>query len=310
VSLLAAGGTGAALARWATRPIDDVRRAATQLGAGDLSARAAVDSGPPEVRELAASFNRTAARLEELVTAQEQFVADASHQLRTPLAALRLRIERVQEDSAAQQGLLEELGAGDDHLGRDLAAALDETDRLARLVDGLLLLARAERGDPLAERAPIPLASVLAERRSHWEALAVPREVEIVTEPSDVSVLATRDRLTQILDNLVTNALDASPEGSRIRVSGRAAGGSNAGDAVEIHVVDQGPGMTSADREHAFDRFWRSEREPRSATEALGGSGLGLSIVRKLARADGGEVELRPAPGGGLDAVVVLPAAP
>ncbi len=313
VSLLAAAGIGVALARWVARPLEQVREAATALGAGDLAARSPEDAGPPEVRELASSFNRTADRLEDLVTAQDQFVADASHQLRTPLAALRLRLENVQERVSAQQGLLEELGANDPDLTRDLDAALGESDRLARLVEGLLLLARAERSDTAADREVLPLDSVLAERAELWVTLAAPRQVELVVRGDGLVVLAHRDRLSQVLDNLVANALDASPAGARIHVFARTegAGGSAVrADRVEIHVTDQGPGMTEEQRAHAFDRFWRSERDGRQRANSLGGSGLGLSIVRKLARADGGDVALNEAPSGGLDAVLFLDRAP
>lgn len=312
VSLIAASGVGVALARWVARPLSEVREAATRLGAGDLGARAPVDAGPPEVRDLAVSFNRTADQLEELVTAQDQFVADASHQLRTPLAALRLRLENVQQEAVAQQGVLSELGAESEVIERDLDAALAETDRLARLVDGLLLLARTERGDTLADRAVVPLASVFDERRDGWDALAAPREVEILCNAADLTVLATRDRLSQILDNLVSNALDASPPGTRVHVFAKLAADAFVVDGtealVEVHVTDQGPGMPEEQRTHAFDRFWRSEAAGRGRSGSLGGTGLGLSIVRKLARADGGEVRLHEAPSGGLDAVLYLAA--
>ena len=132
VTLAVAGGLGILLARWVTRPIADLRDAAMQIGDGDLEARADQNSGPPEVRDLAEAFNTTALRLEQLVTAQEHFVADASHQLRTPLTALRLRLEMLQDENGPDAA-------------EDLDAARSEVQRLSRLVDGLLELARAER---------------------------------------------------------------------------------------------------------------------------------------------------------------------
>ena len=133
VSLAAAALLAVVLSRWVARPLDEVRGAAGRLGSGDLGSRAPTDTGPPEVRELASSFNDMAGRLEQLVDAQESFVADASHQLRTPLTALRLRLENLEQE------------VDDPEAADDLAAARDEMRRLSRLVDGLLALARADR---------------------------------------------------------------------------------------------------------------------------------------------------------------------
>lgn len=340
VSLLAATAIGVALARWVARPLREVQDAATGFGAGDLTVRAPTDAGPPEVRRLAASFNDTASRLQQTVTAREQFVADASHQLRTPLAALRLRLENVQQENAAQQGLLAEVGADTDFVGQDLDAALDETDRLTRIVDGLLALARADRTDVTGSAEPIYLAALLDERVAAWDELARERDVQVHAEVTDRRVLATRDRLTQVLDNLIANAVDVSPAGSavwlRVTDEARTADGAAPGGAgldpatpdgatpdgarpetlggapepwIAVHVIDQGPGMTAEQRARAFDRLWRADTAGASHASPLGGSGLGLAIVHKLAQADGGEVELRAAPEGGLDAVVLLPRA-
>ncbi len=340
VSLVAAAAVGIALARWVARPLEQVRTAATDFGHGDLAARAPTEAGPPEVRELAEAFNATAARLEHLVSAQEQFVADASHQLRTPLTALRLRIENLQEENLVQQSALAEHGATNPRMAQDLEASLAETRRLSRLVDGLLALARADRADPAAGAEVVDVDQVIDERASVWEPVASERGVRLSVEPAGFRIRATPDRLTQILDNLLANALEASPAGSTITLSSELAGPGTAADrptgadhgdrgdplgrspAVAIHITDQGPGMTEHQRDRAFDRFWRA---PTAATapvgsspvpagaaapDVLGGSGLGLSIVRQLARADGGDVELHAAAGGGLDAVVHLPHLP
>jgi signal transduction histidine kinase len=219
VSLLAAAALGVALARWVARPLRQVQDAATEFGAGNLDVRGPTDDGPPEVRRLATSFNATASQLQQTVTAREQFVADASHQLRTPLAALRLRLENVQEENAAQQGLLAEVGADTAFLAEDLDAALAETDRLTRIVDGLLALARAERADPASTSEPIYLAALLDERVATWEPLAREREVEVESDVTDLRVQATRDRLTQVLDNLLANAIEVAPAGSTVRIT-------------------------------------------------------------------------------------------
>jgi len=280
---------GLRFASWTTRPLRAVEEAAERLGAGDLTSRAPVPDGPPELRALALSFNRTAARLGGLVDSQRAFVADASHQLRTPLTALRLRLEN-----------LEHLDSGDGP-DRDAArvddveAARAEVERLSRLVDGLLALARAE------ERAAAPeaveVAPVIAGRREAWAALASEAGVGITGESEPgLLVLATPGNPEQVLDNLISNALAVAPAGSEVSVTAR---GAAAG--VEVVVADRGPGMTAEQRSRAFDRFWRG-RAPRT-----GGSGLGLAIVARLVESDGGEVRLDERAGGGAEVVVRWP---
>ncbi len=295
VSLAAAAAVGIALARWVSRPLEQVRTAATRFGHGDLTARAPTDAGPPEVQELATEFNTTAARLEHLVNAQEQFVADASHQLRTPLTALRLRIENLQEENAAQQHVLATTGDASPVMAQDLEATLAETGRLSRLVDGLLTLARADRADPAAAAEPVDIDQALDERAAMWDAVAGTRGVTIAVEPSGFRARATPDRLTQILDNLLANAIEVAPAGTTITMSselgsGRAGAPMGAGaddphhDAppsargrtstrpareggatmVAIHVTDAGPGMSAEQQGRAFDRFWRAPGAPRA----------------------------------------------
>lgn len=171
--------------------------------------------------------------------------------------------------------------------------------RLSRTVAGLLTLARADRGS--GEVGPLDVAAVLHERRTAWLPLAAERVVSlrVATAGGLPPALATADRLGQILDNLLANALEAAPAGTEVVLAAEADG-----ERLAVHVLDQGPGMTAAERERAFDRFWRGGAGTRAAS--LGGTGLGLAIVRKLALADGAEVALGAAPGGGLDAVVRL----
>ncbi len=275
------------LARSVSRPLRELERAAARVGRGRLAARAPVPATPREVHALATTFNEMAVKLENLIDAQQRFVADASHQLRTPLAALRLRLENLKPELPP--------GAED-----DLDGAIAESSRLSRLVDGLLALASAER----AGSAPqvVDLASVVAERHAAWSDLAEEHGVRLqVGVPDVLPALVTPGRLDQVLDNLLANALDASPPGGQITVTrGRA------GDRVELHVTDQGPGLSAKDRERAFDRFWQG---PTGGDGRRGGFGLGLAIVRQLLLADGGSIDLRPAAGGGLDVVVRVQAA-
>ena len=268
VVLAAAALVGLFTARLVTRPLRGLEVAAAAVGGGDLGARAPEDDGPGEVRSLARAFNETVSKLGTLLRSQEEFVADASHELRTPLTALRLRIETGDLDGA----------------GREAA-------RLSELVESLLALARADAAP--ADR--VDVSSAVRERVETWRPLADERRVTLLADVDGaVHARVARARLTQAIDNLVSNALEVTPAGSSIVLTVAAIRGS-----VEVHVVDQGPGLTPEERTRAFDRFWRSR-------PAGGGSGLGLAIVRKLVEADSGAVELREASGGGVDAVIRL----
>jgi signal transduction histidine kinase len=269
------------LTRSVVGPLRELEATASRLGQGDLGARARVPAGPPEARTLAEVLNTSAQKLERLVGSQRVFVADASHQLRTPLAALRLRLENLEADvpAAARE---------------DLDGAIAEVWRLSRLVDGLLTVARAEQAGPA--RQAVDLQAIVAERHASWIALAEEHTVRLEAwVQTPLLVLATPGHLEQVLDNLIANALEVSPPGGTIKVSAR-----HVGEVAELHVVDQGPGMSAEQRARAFDRFWQG------GASGGGGSGLGLAIVRELVMADGGTVELRPAPGNGLDATVRL----
>lgn len=282
IAALALGAAVAiALARWVGRPVNGLRRVATEMGSGNLAVRAA-ELGPPEVRELAADFNQMAERIGDLLDTQQAMTSDVSHQLRTPLAALRLRLENMSAEAPpALQG--------------DLAATLDEINRLSRLADGLLAVARAENEAPAPE--PIAVAAVVAERVALWRDLANERDVQLVDHSTPVSAMAGPGHLEQILDNLLANALDAVPGGSTVEIHANAVDGK-----VVLAVVDHGPGLPPQARSQAFRRFESASRRPQSA-------GLGLAIVSSLAKANHGNVRMTETPGGGLTVEVVLRAA-
>ncbi|MEV5482757.1 MULTISPECIES: sensor histidine kinase [Streptomyces] len=273
-----------ALARWITRPVRALEHATTQLADGTLKDLPATDLGPPELRRLASSFVRTATRLQHLLKAQHAFASEASHQLKTPLTALRLRLENFEPylDPRARPSLDE---------------AVEEVERLSRMVQGLLALARLENAATTPEATD--LDSVVADRAAVWTAFAGEHYVDIVVAgPKIGRVRAIPGALDQIIDNLLSNALRVSPPETTITLA--TAWASGAPGTVELHVTDQGPGMTEEQRRRAFDRFWRASDADHE------GTGLGLPIVKQLARASGGEVTLQAAPGGGLDAVVRL----
>ncbi|MFD7280231.1 sensor histidine kinase [Streptomyces sp. NPDC059862] len=293
--LTGVGAVAFAFARWAGRPLRRLEEAAHRLADGGPAAPVPVTSGPPEVRSLAAAFNRTAARLEHLLASQRAFAGEASHQLKTPLAALRLRLENL-EPAVARRARPR------------LAAAITETDRLARMVEGLLAMARLE--EDAATPGPVDVGEVCAERHRAWLPLFEREGVSLVLFAGSVGpVLAVPGAVEQILDNLLSNALRASPADStvtmelRLHTPSRRPLRDSRPCWVDLHVTDEGPGMTAEQRARAFDRFWRAPGAPK------GGTGLGLSLVQRLAHASGGEVSLRPAATGGLDAVVRLPSA-
>jgi signal transduction histidine kinase len=266
------------MARWITRPLRTLEAATTQLADGHLAHPPDATTGPPELRSLAASFTRTATRLQQLLKGQQAFASEASHQLKTPLTALRLRLENFEPylDPRAH-GSLEE--------------AVGEVERLGRMVQGLLALARLENTATTPE--PVDLDAALADRVAMWEPLAAEQYVAIdVTGPPAGRVWAIPGALEQIIDNLVANALRVSPPSTTITL--------HRGPGGELHVVDQGPGMSETDRERAFDRFWRASDSHHD------GTGLGLPIVRHLVDASGGAITLHPAPGTGLDARIRL----
>lgn len=287
--LAAVAVLGYLLARSITRPVRQLERATSELARGSVTTAAATDVGPPELRRLAARFNRTATRLQQLMATQASFAADASHQLRTPLTALRLRLENLEPN-------LDIRGQ------RDLDAAVAEIDRLGRMVEGLLALANLD--DEGTRPEPVDLDAVIAERLDVWAGPAGAERVRIDRTGGGAGrAWAIPGAVEQILDNLLANALRATPPESTITVNCHPMTGAE-GAMVAVHVIDQGPGMSPEQRARAFDRFWRAPDAGK------GGSGLGLTIVQRLAHASGGQVELRPAPGTGLDATLILPSAP
>jgi signal transduction histidine kinase len=287
VSLAAVAVVSLALSRSVLRPVEALTEGARRLAGGRMDTRIEIDDAPAELQTLASTFNDMADRLAGSLRSQQAFVADASHQLRTPLTALRLRLDNAEAETT------------DAATRRDLRAGLEELDRMTDLVSQLLELTRFE-----GRRAPnevVDLALLMHERAELWQAIADEKDVGLVVEPAvparPLVACAVPGAVEQILDNLIDNALKASPaEGSIELVASRS------GAIVELHVRDTGPGLDDLGKAQAFERFWRgSDRNP--------GTGLGLSIVKRLAEISGGSVRLDDRPGGGLDVVVRLPSA-
>ncbi|AZQ36393.1 HAMP domain-containing histidine kinase [Streptomyces cyaneochromogenes] len=275
---------GAAAARRITRPLRQLNDMASKFSDGDLTARSPV-TGPPETQTLARTLNQGAERLDTLVAAQRIFVADASHQLRTPLTALRLSLDNIAD------------GVDDDFVKEDVEQATAEVVRMSRLVSGLLVLARAEAKVTAAE--PLSLRDIVRERLDVWRPAADERGVTVALGGSAdgrLLVLASPGHLDQVLDNVLSNALEVSPDGGTITVEVEPRG-----DEVVLSVLDQGPGMSDTEKSRAFDRFWRGK-----GLTGKSGSGLGLAVVKQLVTDDGGSVTLQDAPGGGLKVRISL----
>jgi signal transduction histidine kinase len=282
-TVVLAGVIGLIFARTVTRRLRQLTDLTEQFAEGDLSVRADERTGAPELRSLARSFNAMAERLTSALDQQRRFAADASHQLRTPLTALRLRLERARELT----------GVDPAESAARIGAAAVETDRLETLVEGLLQLSRGE--GTIATVAPTDVASIARERADHWRALGEESDVAIEYSGADSAVvLASSSAVEQIVDNYVDNALSVSPGGSRITIRV-----DRLGNGATLHVLDQGPGLPAAALTRAFDRFWRGRPDGE-------GSGLGLSIVAQLADASGATVRLVNRTGGGLDAQVAF----
>jgi len=287
ISLGTAAFAAALMATTIVRPIRRLQRATETVAAGDFTSRAVIDEGAPEIRGLASSFNTMTEKISTLVERQRSFAGDASHQLRTPLTALRLQLERaavnIDADPAAAT--------------RDIEAASEESERLQRMVEGLLMLARA--GQDAVTTETIDVANIVTERAAIWAPLADERGVMLsANTTANLSARAVPGVLEQIVDNYIDNALNASGFGNEITVSAEAEEG-----WATVRVTDRGPGMPTDQLQHAFDRFWRA------GNAGYQGSGLGLAIVRQLAEASGGNVALANRAGGGLVASVRLPRA-
>ena len=256
------------LARWLLRPVYDLNAAAGRLAGGDLAARAFERSGPPELRGLARAFNQMADYLVAALERQRAFVADASHELRNPLATLRLRME-------ALEGKLDDSGS------RDLRLALGESDRLAHTVNRLLELARAEA--TAAEELDIDAVSLVAQRLEAWRpALAAVGSDVRFEAPARAGARTSPEAVEYALDVLLDNACTFAP-GAPVDVLVAAVDG-----AVEIVVRDHGPGLSKSELPSAGQRFWRSPRH-----RALAGTGLGLATARALLEGAGGRMTIR-----------------
>lgn len=290
---IASLGVGWLVAGMVLRPVKEITRAARQIQVTDLSQRIGLGGPQDELRELADTFDELLARLEEAFGEQRRFIQEASHELRNPLAVMRTNLEVALADPEQSAEDLQ-------HAAEVVSRA---AERMSRLVDDLLLYAREET--PEMERAPVELSAVIREEVDEFLAPATARGLDLVCDaPRDVWVVGDENALRQMLANLLANAVRLAPEGSTVRVEGGQGDGT-----VFVAVADEGPGIDPADQPKVFQRFWRGEgREKRGEHDGdRSRSGLGLTIVRQLAEAHGGRVELESAPGSGSVFTVIIP---
>ncbi|SEG94239.1 two-component system, OmpR family, sensor kinase [Nonomuraea solani] len=298
LALLAVAGGFAIRAGLA--PLRRVEETAAAIADGDLTRRVPELATPgTEVGSLALSLNKMLAQIEQGVAARaasearmRRFVADVSHELRTPLFGIK--------------GFSELYRMGGTEAAPALARIEQESARLAKLVDDLLLLAGLDESDgPGLDLTPMDLRTLAADARHDFTALDPSRPIAF-TGPFDgpaatAPVLGDEDRLRQVVSNLVGNAIAHTPAGTPVRIGV----GTDGGESVLV-IADEGPGLTAGEAERVFDRFYRPDS---SRARATGGAGLGLAIVRSIVAAHGGRVDLRSAPGQGTSFEVRLPTA-
>jgi len=290
VLFVASLGVGWVVAGRVLRPIGRITSVAREIQATDLSRRIELPGPDDELKQLADTFDAMLARLDAAFAAQRQFVADASHELRNPLAIIRTNVDVALADPRADP----------EDLRHTIAVVQRASDRMARLVDDLLALAR--RQEPILEHEPVDLGAAVAEASDDFVVPAAARSIVLdrAIAPG-VIVTGDRDALKRAVANLLENAVRLAPASSRIRL----ATGSE-GDQAWIAVADEGPGIAPEDQLHVFDRFWRADK---ARSRADGGTGLGLAIVRQIAESHGGRVRLQSKVGVGSSFVIWLPVA-
>lgn len=297
IMLLAGAGSfvgGWWLARRVLRPVHEIIDQAEAIGAGTLGQRIEANADSQEYERLIRVLNSMLARLEASFDAQRRFTADASHELRSPLTALKGEIElalRRERDGVEYRRVLE--------------SNLEEVDRLARLADDLLTLARADAGAMRPRLQATDAARRIRAVAERLSAAADRKGVRIgVDAPGSVDALLDPGLFDRMLWNLLENAVKHSPEAGTIGVRLE-----RSGDELVIEVDDAGPGIRPENRDRIFDRFFRAD-EARTAFDHGGGTGLGLSIVRAIVDAHAGRIEVGAGPRGGALFRVILPAVP
>ena len=289
-AVLLAGAGAWLLAGAVLRPVERMRRQAAEISDQDLDRRLAVPSTRDEIAALGTTMNALLARLQEALERERGFVADAGHELRTPLAILRTELELAARPGRSRDALVEAV-----------TLAGQETDRLIRLAEDLLLLARADNHQPFLRPAPLSLPDLLGAAVRGAGSRSAERAVTVTLHsPTELGIEADPDRLRQAVDNLLDNATRHAPRGSVVDVTVS----TPRPDVVSVEVADRGPGFPPEFVPHAFERFHRAEA---ARSRDGGGAGLGLSIVRAIAHAHGGRAVATNRPAGGAAVTIEVP---
>jgi len=280
---------GHAIARRGVRPLEQIARTARQITSSSLDARIAQARLPSEVASLATTFNEMLARLQDSFERLSRFSADIAHELRTPVSNLRGETEVTLGRARTPEEY------------RDiLSSSLEEYERLSRLIDSLLFLARAEHPETRIAREHLNLRRELKTVVDFYEGSASEKGVTLTIDvPPTLEIDADRTLFQRAVENLIANALAYTPSGGTVTVRAIADG-----PHCEIQVVDTGRGVAAEDLPHVFDRFYRADKSRASTS---GNLGLGLAIVRSIAQLHGGRVELDSELGQGTRATLILP---
>ncbi|MBN1995784.1 MAG: HAMP domain-containing histidine kinase [Anaerolineae bacterium] len=304
---------GLLITRSVTRPLQHITRAASAVAAGDYEHRMA-ESGPPELKRVAASFNVMIGRVENSQRAVRDFVSNVSHELKTPLTSIQ----------GFSQAIME--GATQDELAQRRAAKIihQEASRMARLVEDLLDLARIDAGQVVMNKTPVDLSHILANTLEHLLPQAAQKQIEVVQQWGDLPrVVGDGDRLAQVFTNLLDNAVHHTPVEGRVIISSRidkhlprprrvkpglvqadvTTALSERGDFVEIGITNTGPEIPADDLARIFERFYQVDKSRKRSR----GTGLGLAIVKEIVDAHGGYVNAQSKAGEGTTITVVLP---
>jgi two-component system, OmpR family, sensor kinase len=285
LSLVVSTGAGAAMARRALRPVTEITNTALEIyRTDDLERRVDVVTYD-EVGRMASAFNEMLDRLARLFRAQQRFVADVSHEMRTPLTVIRGNVDLLRMGCADKESL---------------DAITSESERMTRMVSNLLLLSQADAGALPMHMQPLDLAPLVANVARSGNIMADGR-VEIESSTSgELLVQGDSDRLKQVVLNLVDNAIKHTPDGGRVTIGGENVDGAS----VRVSVSDTGVGIPAEDLPHVFERFYRVDK---SRSRVQGGAGLGLAIAKSIIEAHGGRIEAQSTVGAGTTFIVWLP---